>query len=203
MLSDAQIERYSRQIVLPEVGAAGQQRLLATSAVVLGAGALAATAARYLVGAGIGRVSVDQAALADELRQLNPDVALGSEPAARADITVAAELPLDALDAAVASRPARLIAAGLTASGGWLHVATASHGCGACAARLAGPPAGDPVAAAVAASALGALAALAGLTAVLDLDAARTDVWFAFDAASATLVAQPLPRLAGCAAPTH
>jgi hypothetical protein len=203
VLSDEQIDRYSRQIVLPEVGAAGQERLLAASAVVHGAGALAATAARYLVGAGIGRVSVEPAGLAEELRRLNPDVAISTDRAARADIIIAAELAPEALDAVAASRPALLIAAGLSATGGWLHVATATRGCTACAARAARMPGGDVVNSAVAASALGALAALAGLTAVLDLNASQPDAWFAFDATSLALVAQPLPRLADCAAPPH
>jgi adenylyltransferase/sulfurtransferase len=203
VLSDDQIDRYSRQIVLPEVGAAGQERLLAASATVLGSGAIAGVAARYLAGAGIGRVSVNQPALADELRRLNPGVAIGTAPAAGADITIAAELSLAALDAVVATQPAMLIATGLSAAGGWLHVASGARGCAACAARAAGMPDGDPVIAAVASSALGALAAVAGLTAVLKLDASQPDVWLAFDAAGAALLAQPLQRLAGCTAPTH
>jgi len=38
MLTDAQIERYGRQIILPEVGGRGQERLLAARVAVAGAG---------------------------------------------------------------------------------------------------------------------------------------------------------------------
>jgi adenylyltransferase/sulfurtransferase len=55
-LSDAQIDRYSRQIILPEVGGRGQERLLAARVALRGVGAMAATAARYLTGAGIGEL---------------------------------------------------------------------------------------------------------------------------------------------------
>ena len=53
MLTDAQVERWSRQIVLPEVGARGQERLLAARVAVHGDGAAAATATTLLAGAGL------------------------------------------------------------------------------------------------------------------------------------------------------
>jgi hypothetical protein len=53
MLSQAEIERWSRQIVLPEVGARGQERLCAARAVVRGANAAAAVAADLLARAGV------------------------------------------------------------------------------------------------------------------------------------------------------
>ena len=53
MLTDAQVERYSRQIILPEVGARGQERLLAARVAVHGDGAAAATATTLLAGAGL------------------------------------------------------------------------------------------------------------------------------------------------------
>lgn len=58
MLSDLQIDRYSRQILLPEIGGIGQERLLAASVRILGSGTIARTAATYLVGAGVGRLEV-------------------------------------------------------------------------------------------------------------------------------------------------
>lgn len=51
-----QRERYSRQLILPEIGAAGQQRLLASRAVVVGCGALGTVQATLLVRAGVGEV---------------------------------------------------------------------------------------------------------------------------------------------------
>jgi len=57
-LSDAEIERYSRQILLPEVGGRGQERLLAASVVVGGDGAAAATTVLLLGRAGVGTLHV-------------------------------------------------------------------------------------------------------------------------------------------------
>jgi sulfur-carrier protein adenylyltransferase/sulfurtransferase len=51
-------ERYARQMVLPEVGAAGQARLVAASVVVVGAGGLGCPVLQYLAGAGVGRLIV-------------------------------------------------------------------------------------------------------------------------------------------------
>ena len=55
-LSEAELERYSRQLVMPEWSSAAQERLRSASAVVVGAGALGCPAATYLVAAGIGRI---------------------------------------------------------------------------------------------------------------------------------------------------
>ncbi|MCI4349863.1 MAG: ThiF family adenylyltransferase, partial [Thermoplasmata archaeon] len=57
-LGDAQVERYSRQIVLPEVGGRGQERLLAARIAVAGVGAAALTAVTLLGRAGVGAIDV-------------------------------------------------------------------------------------------------------------------------------------------------
>lgn len=58
MLTDSQIERYSRQIILPHVGGRGQKKLLSTSVAVIGAGSVGSAAALYLAAAGVGSLTI-------------------------------------------------------------------------------------------------------------------------------------------------
>ena len=53
-----EIRRYARQIILPEVGVEGQEKLLNSSVLIVGLGGLGSPVAQYLVGAGIGRVGL-------------------------------------------------------------------------------------------------------------------------------------------------
>ena len=56
--SEEQIERYSRHIILPEVGGEGQSRLLESKVLLVGAGGLGSPAAFYLAAAGIGNMGI-------------------------------------------------------------------------------------------------------------------------------------------------
>jgi molybdopterin-synthase adenylyltransferase len=57
-LSDLEVERYSRQLVLPEWSGAAQERVATASAIVVGVGALGSPVATYLVAAGVGTVGI-------------------------------------------------------------------------------------------------------------------------------------------------
>ncbi|ADC66337.1 UBA/THIF-type NAD/FAD binding protein [Ferroglobus placidus DSM 10642] len=58
MLTDEQIKRYARQIIMPEIGVKGQLKLLDSSVLVVGAGGLGSPAIQYLAGAGVGRIGI-------------------------------------------------------------------------------------------------------------------------------------------------
>ncbi|HEV2611139.1 MAG TPA: molybdopterin-synthase adenylyltransferase MoeB [Noviherbaspirillum sp.] len=57
-MNDHQLLRYSRHILLDEIGIEGQEKLLAAHALVIGAGGLGSPAAYYLASAGIGRLTL-------------------------------------------------------------------------------------------------------------------------------------------------
>lgn len=57
-MDDAQLLRYSRHILLDELGIEGQERLLASHALIIGAGGLGSPAALYLGSAGLGKITV-------------------------------------------------------------------------------------------------------------------------------------------------
>ncbi|MFH1485442.1 MAG: molybdopterin-synthase adenylyltransferase MoeB [Chloroflexota bacterium] len=105
--TEEQIKRYSRHIILPQVGGKGQRKLLAGKALIIGAGGLGSPVALYLAAAGvgklgiadfdtvdlsnlqrqilhrnkdIGRPKVDSAT--DTIRDINPDVQVVAYPAA-------------------------------------------------------------------------------------------------------------------------
>lgn len=72
-LTDEQIERYSRHIILKEVGAKGQKKLLNAKVLIIGAGGLGAPAAMYLGAAGVGTIGIvdaDEVDLSNLQRQI-------------------------------------------------------------------------------------------------------------------------------------
>lgn len=58
MLTDAELDRYARQIILPVFGGAGQAKLKAAHVAVIGAGGIGCPAITYLAAAGIGRLTI-------------------------------------------------------------------------------------------------------------------------------------------------
>ena len=57
-MNDDQLLRYSRHILLPEVGIEGQERLLSARALIVGAGGLGSPAAMYLASGGVGHITL-------------------------------------------------------------------------------------------------------------------------------------------------
>lgn len=57
-MQDEQLLRYSRHILLDDIGIEGQERILAAHVLILGAGGLGAPAALYLAASGVGRITV-------------------------------------------------------------------------------------------------------------------------------------------------
>lgn len=71
-LSDEELERYARQIILKEIGGAGQSRLKAATVAIVGAGGIGCPVIQYLAAAGVGRLVViddDTVALSNLQRQ--------------------------------------------------------------------------------------------------------------------------------------
>ena len=72
-MNDQQLLRYSRHLLLDELGVEGQQKLLAAHALIVGAGGLASPAALYLASAGVGHITVvddDEVDLTNLQRQI-------------------------------------------------------------------------------------------------------------------------------------
>src|SRR5689334_6874597 len=57
-LNNDEIRRYSRHLILPEVGLAGQKKICSTSVLCIGAGGLGSPIAAYLAAAGIGKLGI-------------------------------------------------------------------------------------------------------------------------------------------------
>jgi molybdopterin/thiamine biosynthesis adenylyltransferase len=96
-LNDAQLLRYSRHILLNELGVEGQEQLLASHALVIGAGGLGSPVALYLGSAGVGRITVVDHDVVDETnlqRQIAHNLArVGMAKALSVQLAVAAINP--------------------------------------------------------------------------------------------------------------
>lgn len=102
-LSNAQLDRYARHLILKEIGGAGQARLLAAHVALIGAGGIGSPAIQYLAAAGVGRLTViddDRVDLSNLQRQTlfgtadigrpKAEAAAGAVAALNPDVTVAA-----------------------------------------------------------------------------------------------------------------
>jgi adenylyltransferase/sulfurtransferase len=125
-LSDDELERYARHIVLKDVGGPGQARLKAASVLVIGAGGLGSPLILYLAAAGVGRIGVvdfDTVALSNLQRQIahrTQDVGLPktvSAAQAASAINPHVEIVRHELRLSAATAPALLQAYDLVADG--------------------------------------------------------------------------------------
>ncbi len=93
-LTDAQIERYSRQIIVPHVGGRAQERIIASQVVVAGDAPDIEAPLAYLVGAGVSTifVSPSQSSASESIarmRSLNPEVTVAALPDSAAGVDLA------------------------------------------------------------------------------------------------------------------
>ena len=88
-LSDAQLDRYARHIVLKEIGGEGQRRLLDAEVAIVGAGGIGSPAILYLAAAGVGtlRVIDDDAVALDNLQR---QILFGTDDVGANKVTIAA-----------------------------------------------------------------------------------------------------------------
>ncbi|AVT13718.1 HesA/MoeB/ThiF family protein [Paracidovorax avenae] len=89
-MNDDQLLRYSRHILLDEIGIEGQERLLAAHALVIGAGGLGSPAALFLASAGVGRLTLVDADTVD-LTNLQRQIAHTTQRVGQSKVASAAQ----------------------------------------------------------------------------------------------------------------
>ena len=87
-LSENELKRYSRHLILPEVGVSGQETLKKSSVLIVGAGGLGCPLATYIVAAGVGRVGIIDFDVVDE-SNLQRQVLYGVDDIGKSKVEVA------------------------------------------------------------------------------------------------------------------
>lgn len=94
LLSEEDMQRYARHIILPEVGEQGQQQLLKGRALLVGAGGLGCPTALYLAAAGVGKIGLVDADVVDK-SNLQRQVLFGESDIGRPKVEAARDRLLD------------------------------------------------------------------------------------------------------------
>ncbi len=96
-MTDAELLRYSRHVLLDEIGVEGQQRILCSHALIIGAGGLGSPVALYLGSAGVGQITIvdhDTVDMTNLQRQImHATASIGQAKALSAQIAIAAVNP--------------------------------------------------------------------------------------------------------------
>jgi ThiF family protein len=198
MLDDEQIERYSRQLILQEVGPRGQERLGTARIAVVGTGIAAERVVAYLAAAGVGTIAADPA-LAAAVDPAQPDCTFvtlaapgaAGETAAVVVVASSADTASEAIAVWAAHAPAILwIADGL---------AGAIPPCPRCAAVVATASAPPPGLAAVRDAFLGTVVATEVVKTILAIGTPLSGHVLTYDPATATVVSTAAETRPGCA----
>lgn len=105
-MTDEQIERYSRHIILKEIGVKGQKKLLDAKVLIIGAGGLGAPAAMYLAAAGVGTIGIVDADDVD-LSNLQRQIIHATADVGKAKVK-SAEETMNAMNPDVTVKPYRM-----------------------------------------------------------------------------------------------
>lgn len=90
MLQSEEVKRYSRHLILPEIGVTGQERLKQAKVIMIGAGGLACPVLQYLTAAGVGTIGIVDDDVVDE-SNLQRQILYWVQDVGRYKATVAAE----------------------------------------------------------------------------------------------------------------
>jgi len=213
-LTDPQIERYSRQILLREVGGEGQEKILAARVLVAGEGPVLPVAALYLAAAGVGTIGLACATgderLAGEIHAVNPEIrvsrqsreSLSEEVIAGYDLVITASLDnhlRDRLNRSAAARRATVITGACGGDHGFVAVLHPLGG-GGCLACAKWPPldhAVTPLTPALV-GAVGTLLATEALKTITGIGDLLTGRLLRLDARASNYAAQVLERRPSC-----
>ena len=223
-LDDSQIDRYSRQIILPEIGGRGQEVLLQSSVAVVGSGNLAEITVLYLAAAGVGGLDLYRASgepaqaathLNEEVARLNPDVRVqtallpdrdsGSTHWARSygviAITNTDPVILDQVNWTTMTEDRPLVTGAVARGHGWLCVIARPGPCARCVGLSALSRTDDRVATPlqpVVAGVIGSLQALEVLKLLLGLESMPPGIRLHYDGEQSSLEQESIAKQPNC-----